>query len=290
MVTQSKATNLAKKVLKKNFSRIDRGLNNWVFEKKGLILTIPRHERVKDYSIRVAATRKLEQEGIPVAKIVEYSPESSNTPEYLIIEKVEGENADLSRKTTVQRDKIHRSTGEVLSAIHSIRTEGYGRLDERLEGSYNSWNGFLDFFFEDSFKRLERDDKLLKEYGCRLRTEYLESRMKAQELKDGFFLHADYHPGNVLYKNDLVIAVLDLDLVTSGDPNWDTGHYSHTFNVDRAGGLDSFRKGYNMDIDPIAEKLYSISIWTRKIGSQVIDRPEALNESILELNKILEER
>lgn len=289
MVTKEKATQLAKRVLRSNFSAIDKGMNNWVFERGDRILTIPRHERVKGYGIRVAATRKLESAGIPIASIIEYAPGQNGISEYLIVEKIDGENVDLSQKTASQRESIHQSAGETLKAIHSISGEGFGRFDKYLIGQHSSWIDFVDSFFEDSFQRLERDNLLLAEYGSLLRTEYKRSRDEALEVRTGSFLHADYHLGNLLIRNKRVVAVLDLDIVTSGDPPWDIGHYYHTFNVDREEGMEAFRRGYGTNRNQTNERLYSLAIWTRKIGSQVIDRPEALKESLPELKKILEE-
>ena len=47
-LTLEEAEDLAYKKLGPKFSRIDKGLNNWVFKNKNRLLTITRHERVKD--------------------------------------------------------------------------------------------------------------------------------------------------------------------------------------------------------------------------------------------------
>ena len=117
--------------------------------------------------------------------------------------------------------------------------------------------------------------------------EYIKGLKLIECLDIPIFLHADFHINNLLFKDCKVVGVMDLDIVSSGDSEWDTGHYCHTFNYDRNNGINSLRSGYGQAIDILAERVYSIIIWTRKLGSQAIDRPEALKETIPELENIL---
>src|SRR3989344_5572395 len=126
------AYNLASKLFSKTFTHIRRGRNNWVFESEGCVLTTPRHERVNSYKIRVKSTQLLASRGIPVADVLEYSPETNSNPEYLIVRKINGENINLSTLTAKDRLSIHQSSGEVLKSIHSLTCSGYGRLNENL--------------------------------------------------------------------------------------------------------------------------------------------------------------
>lgn len=280
------SANLAKKLLGKGCSPIQRGRNNWVFENNESILTIPRHERVKDYRLRVEATKRLDNYGIPVAKILKYSPEHDSTPEYLIVEKLDGEHADLEKRTSAQRDSIHRSSGEILKAIHEIPGNQFGRFNDFLVGKNHSWISFVDQFFSNSMGRVHNVPALWEEYSTKLFEDYYTLRYKMEDLQKPSFLHADYHLNNLLFKDNKVLAVLDLDIVTSGDPSWDTGHYCHTFNIDREAGTKSFRKGYG-EINEEMERLYCLVIWAKKIGSQGQNRKDALQETIPELRGIL---
>jgi len=269
------------------FISIEKGRNNWVFEHEDKILTIPKHERVKNYSIRVRAIQFLHSNGIPVSEILDYSPENNGTPEYLLVKRVDGEHTDLLKSTLLEREMIHRSAGEILNAMHNLPSLGYGRLKPNLIGENGSWVDFTDKFFTESIRRVKKSPELYFRFGRTLEEEYKKGREKLVNFSLPCFLHADFHLGNLLFKNGKVSAVLDLDIVSSGDPNWDIGHYCHTFNIDRIEGVRSFRLGYNKSHDELRERLYCLMVWTRKIGSQAVQRPDALKETIPELEKIL---
>jgi aminoglycoside phosphotransferase (APT) family kinase protein len=285
--TYETAHELASRIFSEGFSHVQRGRNNWVFESEGRILTVPRHERVKNYATRVRATQFLASHGIPVAEVLEYSPESDTQPEYLVVRKVDGSNVDLAVLTPGERASVHQSAGEVLRAIHNLKRPGYGRLDDSLVGEDSSWLEFTDRYFREAMRRVGESPDLLDKYGEVLEKAYAEGRKGLVGFSNPSFLHADVHPGNLLFVNSKVSAVLDLDLVTSGDAPWDTGHYCHTFNTDRAGGVKAFRAGYGLSGDPDRERLYSLMIWAKKIGSQATQRPDALKETIPELERII---
>ena len=286
-VSYAQAYSIALGLFSSRFSHIERGNNNWVFESGDSILTIPRHERVKSYAIRVNATQFLGSKGIPVPEILDYSPEKNETPEYLLVKKVKGANIELSKSSSEEREKIHQSAGEILRELHNLTCSRYGRLNSDLFGEEDSWIAFTDKFFTESIKRVRLSPGLYEQFGKILEEEYESSRSQISSFFHPSFLHADFHLGNLLFKNGKVSAILDIDIVTSGDTNWDTGHYCHTFNIDRVNGIKNFRAGYDKDADLDKERLYCIMIWARKIGSQVTQRPEALKETIPELERIL---
>ncbi|MEK6952370.1 MAG: aminoglycoside phosphotransferase family protein [Nanoarchaeota archaeon] len=277
----------ASNLLPKGFTSIERGRNNWVFEHEDRILMIPRHERVKNYSVRVKATQFLHSNGIPVSEILDYSPENNGSPEYLLVKRVDGEHIDLSKSTLLERERVHRSVGEILGAMHNLSSLGYGRLKPNLIGENGSWVDFTDKFFTESIEYVKKSPELYSRFGGILEEEYQKGRNNLINIFLPSFLHADFHLDNLLFKNEQISAVLDLDIVSSGDSNWDSGHYCHTFNIDRINGVRSFRLGYNKAHDYVRERLYCLMIWTRKIGSQAIQRPEALKETLPELEKIL---
>ena len=252
------------------------------------MLAIPRHSRVKSYGIRVAAAHCLERHGIPVAKIIEYHLEEKDIPEYLVFQKIKGEHIDLETLTLQEQEKAHFSAGEILNAIHGIREIAkYGRLNAQLIGSAPSWEEFIRMYFKESLERLRENRELWAAYSEKLIHEYESHEEIVSRCIAPQFLHADFHLGNLLFKDLRVSAVLDLDLITGGDPAWDSCHYQHTFNTHRTVGVASFKEGYGRQLDARAEYLYSLVIWTRKIGSQAKERPEALQETIPELDLIL---
>ncbi|MEK6893295.1 MAG: aminoglycoside phosphotransferase family protein [Nanoarchaeota archaeon] len=284
--TYKQAYELAVRLLPQGFAQIERGRNNWVFEYAERVLTIPRHERVRDYSVRVNAMRFLLNRGIPVSEVLDYSLERNGTPEYLIVKKIAGGHVQLLSSTLSEREMIHQSAGEILREIHNLNSLMYGRLNRDLVGEDRSWSDFIDNFFAESLRRVKLSHQLYQRFGASLEEEYQKGRDSLPTLSPPSFLHADFHLGNLLFKNGRVSAVLDLDIVSSGDPSWDTGHYCRTFNFDRIRGVEDFRKGYGKTGDLIKERLYCLIIWARKIGTQAVQRPEALNETIPELERI----
>ena len=284
--TQEQATELAKRIFGSEYRQLTSGQNNWVFENGNKILTLPRHERVRGYQTRVMANQLLMHHGLPVPPIIEYRRGTDETPEYLLVEKVSGEHPVLSKCTQKERDRIHSSAGEILRKVHNIKMSGFGRMSPKMEGENPTWLKFADSFFDESIGRLMKTKDLYALFGGKLETEYFKGRKRIEGVTGSQLLHADFHRGNLLFNHGVVSAVLDLDLISSGDGNWDTGHYCHTFNFDRSMGVRSFRAGYGDGYDPDMERLYCLMIWTRKIGSQAIDRPNALKETIPELEKI----
>jgi len=285
--TEEQATKLARRIFRGEYYPLTSGQNNWVFENGNRILTIPRHKRVQSYRTRVEANRLFSYHGLPTPPILEYDSGTEEVPEYLVVGKMTGEHPVLAKKTQKERDKIHSSAGETLRRIHNINIAGFGRLDFQMTGENQTWLDFTDEFFDESIGRVKKTEELYDTFGKKLETEYANGREAIGKSTRGQLLHADFHMGNLLFSNGIVSAVLDLDLISSGDGNWDTGHYCRTFNFDRKSGVKSFREGYGNEYDEEMERLYCLMIWTRKIGSQAINRPEALKESIPELEKIL---
>lgn len=281
------AQKIARTLFGSTFKRVQRGRNNWVFNSGNLILVIPRHERVKGYGIRVAAMKKFASENIPVPLIIDYSPQTAESPEYLITKKIDGTNVNLSKLISSERDQVHYSSGEILSKIHAIFSANYGRFNENLLANLTSWRQFTNAFFDESLRRLKKTPVLWEKYAKLLMREYEIGKSLIDDFRDPHFLHSDFHLNNLLFNNLKVVGVLDTDMVTSGDPAWDSGHYCHTFNVDRIRGVKAFKEGYQKQCNLEKERLYSLIIWTKKIASQALDRPEALKETIPELEKII---
>jgi aminoglycoside phosphotransferase (APT) family kinase protein len=281
------ARKLAKDILGDTFEQVEKGRNNWVFNVGNRILVIPRHERVKNYSVRVAAIKTLASNGIPTPIILDYSPATNKSPEYLITKKIDGVNINLSELTPPERNQVHYSSGEILAKINSIPTQSYGRFNEAFLTELTSWRQFTDDFFEESLHRLKKTSFLWNKYAKLLIGEYEKGGPLIDNFRTPHFLHSDFHLNNLLFKDLKVVAVLDTDMVTSGDPSWDSGHYCHTFNVDRVAGVESFKEGYKVPTDIEKERLYCLMIWTKKIASQALNRPEALKETLPELEKII---
>ncbi|MEM4240290.1 MAG: aminoglycoside phosphotransferase family protein [Candidatus Woesearchaeota archaeon] len=279
----------AQKILgKKDITLAPFGRNNWVFLTEDLVLTIPKDPRVKSYGIRVAAMQFLSKNGIPTTEVVKYSSEKSEYPfEYLIIKRLDAHPIDIALLSSSDRLNVHRNSGKTLASIHKLQAQSFGRLDEQLKGSHASWADFVNSFFTKSLDELCKHDNIKNAYATRIKDRYNLLKPVLQRTKTPCFLHGDYHIGNLLFKNLEVAGVLDLDIVMSGDQYWDIAHYQHTFNIEREQGMAEFRRGYDLEEDPAREQLYALVLWTKKAASQSTKRPEALKETLPELERIL---
>ena len=277
---------IAKDILKTDkFELAEFGRNNWVFLTNELVMSIPRNGNKIQYNIRVAATKKLMEHNIPTTDVVDYN--NKNGIEYIITKKIEGSNIDLNKISLNERNELHFNTGKILKNVHSIKTESFGRMDEKSIGTSKTWKKFVENYFLESMNRVYKTKFLVDKYGRKIESSFTNNLNLCDTVNNPSFLHGDYHLGNLLFKNNRVSALLDLDIVTSGDTAWDIGHYSRTFNKSRKEGMKHFRKGYGGEYDLKREDFYSLIIWTRKIGTQALTRPKALKESILEIEKIL---
>ena len=132
-------------------------------------------------------------------------------------------------------------------------------------------------------RRLSADTELYQKYG----KVFCERFNKMSFSNKAVFLHGDYHIGNILFEGITLSAIIDLDIVMSGDPLWDLGHYQRTYNTGRPRGNIAFLKGYGIEIDQEMATNYAMIIWARKLASQAESRRLALSETIEELERIL---
>jgi len=260
-----------------NLIKIQSGRNNWVYQTNDLVVSIPRTQRVNSYAIRYAAARHLERHAVPVPRVVKYSQ----------VEGIDVLVAERIRAFPSYGENRHRNAGVILRQIHRAPSYGWGRLNAGLVGTSPSWVDFIDDYFNTSLSRVNAHPDLDK-LSHVLREQYSRLLPLIHIPTSPSFLHADFHPGNMLYDGDTIAAVLDLDIVSSGPKEWDIGHYCFTCKDDPQHARAALLEGYGDASDQISELFYAMCIWTRKVGSQYRDRPDAFTESSDTLVTILE--
>ncbi len=269
---ETQAYNIAKQILKTDqIVKAPLGRNNWVFLTADRVISMPRDSSKTHYAVRVAIINFLQENGIPTTPVLDYS--TSGGIEYVVTARVPGCNVDLRNLTLEDQLNIHRASAEVLGKMHTLRVKKFGKIDSTLVGSNDSWKDFVIDYFEEGMRRLYLTPGLNDLLSKRIRTAFDGGLSICERVTEPVFLHGDFHIGNLLFDNLRVAAVIDLDIPKSGDVAWDTAHYSHTFNLNQGEGLSAFREVY--DHSSIRdEDFYAMIIWTMKIGSQGIYRPE----------------
>ena len=162
---------------------------------------------------------------------------------YMITEKIHG-NPVASMTLT---DKLRHSVMEKSLELHEISVDnshGYGFIGDDGNGTYESWEDFVEKFFSregigDFWKNwynlfdegiLERD--VFNELYGRLRI-YAEFNSDHR-----YFVHGDLHGANILAKNDSVTGFIDFDNGMYGDFLIDVA------TVDRVVPVDELKKFY----------------------------------------------
>jgi len=264
-----------------NYQFAPYGRNNWVFLTETECISIPRNPNKVSYSIRVAAIRHFKEHNIPTTPLIDHG--FVNGIEYIITQRLNATNINVNSLTFSEAEHVHAQCGHWLKIIHNTSAKNAGRLNSELIGSHKSWQYFVEDYFNISLRRLSADTELYQKYG----KVFCERFNKMSFSNKAVFLHGDYHIGNILFEGITLSAIIDLDIVMSGDPLWDLGHYQRTYNTGRPRGNIAFLKGYGIEIDQEMATNYAMIIWARKLASQAESRRLALSETIEELERIL---
>ena len=282
-ITIEDAFKIVRQIDRDIYKHIPIGRNNFVFLSKNKCISIPKDQEKIRYDIRAAAMRYLQEHSIPTTELLSHGIHEGI--EYIITKKIDAQNIDVTSLSLAEQINVHEQCALVAHKLHELKTNGYGRLNQGLTGPYTKWSEFVIDFFESVMKRLYTTD-ILRDKFSRLLNEKFSAMSYLLEDQQIAFLHGDYHIGNILFKKGELKALIDLDIVMNGDIYWDLGHYVRTFKGDRSKGLDAFSHAYGeWNIDKA--NYYAMIIWTRKLASQGESRPEAFNETIPEMERIL---
>ena len=162
---------------------------------------------------------------VPVSKVIALDTSKRLAPyDYLILTKMPGQPistsaADLPPET---RYAIGYSAGQHLASIHSHTFDQFGLLYHILAGTPNpNWSAYV----ADHFRYYQGQVRALGILSADLmgRIDALLVRMQPlfADVKQGVFIHGDYHLLNLLQQGGRLSAVLDFDWASSGDPSWD---------------------------------------------------------------------
>lgn len=246
----------------------------------------------KEFKLEKYLQETAEDKNFPIGKLL-YAGIFNNLY-YAVSEKIEG--VAISSLNEKELKGAMSSVMETLTKLHSIEVmnvEGYGWLDSKGKGSYNSFTEFLQGFFskeqegfwkgwydlfESSFLDYERFDFLYKK--MMVLAPYCEGKR--------YLTHMDFHYDNIIINNSKVAGIIDWAGLSYVDFIFDVARLVMEFpNHNLLNDFYAFYKQYNMDTSNFKERflcaalchsLDGMRFWVKQ-GSQ--EAYKAILENIL---------
>ena len=213
-----------------------------------LRIGVPRRGERNSYESEAAIRQELVRLGAPVARpvrtsriVVTGAPRDWSLDEYVV------GGPKRPEKLTAQE---YGDIGALLSKLHDLPAEGYGLLQNRGDVLAGEWRTPQ----EGILSRLDRPwpftgEPLDTHPIITERPEFFE-RLRAiepaiLELVEGVprssVLHSDLHPGQFLFHNGRLAALIDFGEAVAGPPFWDIASFAYFFGW---GGAKQMLEGY----------------------------------------------
>jgi aminoglycoside phosphotransferase (APT) family kinase protein len=198
---------------------ISDGAREWVLRRPPLGHVLPTaHDMAREYKVLAG----LEGTDVPVPRVVAFCDDDAiNDAPFYVMEKVDGvilrTGADMARLTHDEARRCSESLVDVLVAIHAVDysavgLDDFGRPDGFIERQVRRWG-------EQWERSKTRELPAIDELARRLRAAIPTSPPPT-------IVHGDYRLDNTMLEPDdlgRVIAVLDWEMATLGDPLADVG-------------------------------------------------------------------
>lgn len=225
-----------------DYNRIVRGEVNEVMavslkDADDVILRIARRKTNK-FEAEAWAMKQAAQAGVPVPEV--YAVGEADGPDgqlyYSIQHKLVGKTFDnmlyVEHIAPERARAIAEQAGELLARIHSIKTQGFGKIDSGGQGVYPTAR---DHIGHRTDKR-ETYEKLLADMGLgSLAGDIFAELDKADSVFENppHLVHHDYGPKHMFIDdNDKIIGVIDFEDVMSGDSTVDFSNWQFWFEKD----------------------------------------------------------
>lgn len=122
-------------------------------------------------------------------KVIEFG--SVNDKKYIILEKIEGNRlSDIFQQDRKDKETYLKEYGKTLSQIHNIQNRGFDKA------------------FQRPINEVPKNYKNSDEFSGKI-IKYLEENKIEKDNKT--FIHGDFHYANVLFKNQKVNGIIDLE-------------------------------------------------------------------------------
>ncbi|USN45237.1 MAG: aminoglycoside phosphotransferase family protein [Candidatus Woesearchaeota archaeon] len=198
------------------------------------------------------ATSKL-QGIVPVPKLLYFHDD------FLIQEFIPGKDLEDEKVSEEEWKSIFFQLGTFLKKMHSIKLEGFGKLNKEGQGAVASWKENIHFWLEKELKRFEEVEVLS---GTELNTfkQYLTDNEPFLETNESVLLHCDVEGWNIRINNKEISGIIDFGDCEAGPAMYDFARcYLHHFDD---GGFDAMRAGYGfVDQDQIKYYAALLATW-----------------------------
>jgi aminoglycoside phosphotransferase (APT) family kinase protein len=162
---------------------------------------------------------------VPVSRVLALDTSKRLAPyDYLILTKMPGQTISTSAAALplTSRYALGYSAGQHLATLHSHVFAQFGLLYNLIAGTPQpDWSAYVADFFRYYQGQVQALGLLSADVLERI--DVLMARMQPvfAAVRQGVFIHGDYHFLNMLQQDGTLSAVLDFDFASSGDPSWD---------------------------------------------------------------------
>lgn len=197
----------------KSIEQISKG---WSSDAKYKIITNDNRVlllRISDISTYGAKKKEYEiiekyaQLGFPMSMPVDFGICNDNQNVYMLLTWIEGVDLEevLPTLTEEQQFLLGCEAGKILKKIHSIEVDasdipGKTKVEKKLVQLEK---------YETSNVRIPNDE---------IAVQYVKEHITQIWKENPVYMHGDFHPGNLIYKNDGSIGVIDFNRWEVGDP------------------------------------------------------------------------
>jgi len=143
--------------------------------------------------------------------------------------------------------------------MHSLKTDGFGEYNEVFEGAFPTWKDWFDRWKPGLFSKKDVEEIIDPDLLGRAKN-YIEEKKYLLGTNQGYMLHGDITPDNIMIKDGKLSGIIDAADALSGDPMYDVARTHQAFLG--SGWSNSFISSYG-EIDRGRIKFYGIiiSLW-----------------------------
>lgn len=180
-----------------------------------LLLRLSARSRLEAKRKEYEIIQKFAALGFPMSQPVEFGVRDDCV--YLLLSWVDGEDLQtvLPRLSKEEQYRLGREAGAILKKIHSIPVE----LADRPRQTKRERKLEQLLQYEQSALRIEGDETALQ---------YVKDNIGLIWSQPPVYQHGDFHPGNLIYRPDGSIAVIDFNRWEVGDP-WEEFYKLQSF-------------------------------------------------------------
>ncbi|MDO8507356.1 MAG: aminoglycoside phosphotransferase family protein [bacterium] len=231
-----------------------------------VVVRISRQKR-PDFGQEEWAIKKCIEAGVPAPEVllIKHVQNGEELLSFSVLRKITGVTLDTivdSKGWSSEQVKDYAvQAGEILAKMHSIKTDGFGDIDDTGKGKYKKYE---DIFLKEvnnkeGYMQLAKDVSLDPKLIEKALDILASHRDIYGEVKVPHLTHGDFAPKHIMVNDGKVVGILDFGLVAGNSPVYDFVRWDFWFG--ESFPIDSVKEGYtNKDIfnDKSIQKLTSL--------------------------------